>query len=52
MVSPMKLLAAYDLYVGNTDRSQVRAAVQELPVDFREVIMLREIGRYKLIIDN
>jgi RNA polymerase sigma-70 factor (ECF subfamily) len=28
--------------VSNTEREQVRAAIQELPVDFREVIVLRE----------
>jgi RNA polymerase sigma-70 factor (ECF subfamily) len=38
--------SSYDVYVGNTDRSQVRAALQELPVDFREVIVLRECEEF------
>jgi RNA polymerase sigma-70 factor, ECF subfamily len=33
---------SYDLYVSNTEREQLQAAIQELPVDFREVIVLRE----------
>jgi RNA polymerase sigma-70 factor (ECF subfamily) len=40
MAGPSK--SPYDLYVSNTERKQVRAAIQELPVDFREVIVLRE----------
>jgi RNA polymerase sigma-70 factor, ECF subfamily len=40
MVGPSK--SSYDLYVSNTEREQVRAAIQELPVDFREIIVLRE----------
>lgn len=33
---------SYDLYVSNREREQVRAAIQDLPVDFREVIVLRD----------
>lgn len=32
----------YDLYVSNMEAEQVRAAIQELPPDFREIILLRE----------
>jgi RNA polymerase sigma-70 factor, ECF subfamily len=34
--------SSYDLDVSNTEREQVRAAIQELPLHFREVIVLRE----------
>jgi RNA polymerase sigma-70 factor, ECF subfamily len=34
--------SSYDLYVSNTERKQVQAAIQELPVDFGEAIVLRE----------
>jgi RNA polymerase sigma-70 factor, ECF subfamily len=40
MAGPSK--SSHDPYVSNTEREQVRAAIQELPVDFREVIVLRE----------
>jgi len=40
MAGPSK--SSHDLYVTNTGREQVQAAIQELPVDFREVIVLRE----------
>jgi RNA polymerase sigma-70 factor (ECF subfamily) len=33
---------AHDLYVRKLEAEQVRAAIQELPADFREVILLRE----------
>lgn len=33
---------AHTLYVGNLEREQVRAAIQQLPVQFREIIILRE----------
>ena len=33
---------SYDLYVSKTEAEQVRTAIQELPVDFREIILLRE----------
>jgi RNA polymerase sigma-70 factor, ECF subfamily len=33
---------SHDLYVSNLEAEQVRAAVHELPVEFREVILLRE----------
>jgi RNA polymerase sigma-70 factor (ECF subfamily) len=33
---------SYDLYVSKVQAEQVRAAIQELPVEFREVILLRE----------
>jgi RNA polymerase sigma-70 factor (ECF subfamily) len=32
----------HDLYVRNLQRAQVRAAIQQLPVEFREIIILRE----------
>jgi RNA polymerase sigma-70 factor (ECF subfamily) len=32
----------HDLYVSKMEAEQVRAAIQELPADFREVIVLRE----------
>jgi RNA polymerase sigma-70 factor, ECF subfamily len=34
--------SSYDLYVSNTERKQVRAAIQDLPVDFGEAVVLRE----------
>jgi RNA polymerase sigma-70 factor (ECF subfamily) len=40
MVEPSK--SSYELYVGKVEREQVRAAIQKLPVAFREVIVLRE----------
>jgi RNA polymerase sigma-70 factor (ECF subfamily) len=33
---------SHDLYVSKKETEQVRAAIQELPVDFREIILLRE----------
>jgi RNA polymerase sigma-70 factor (ECF subfamily) len=33
---------AYDLYVSKLETEQVRAAIQELPIEFREIILLRE----------
>jgi RNA polymerase sigma-70 factor, ECF subfamily len=33
---------SHDLYVSKTEAEQVRAAIQELPVKFREIILLRE----------
>jgi RNA polymerase sigma-70 factor (ECF subfamily) len=33
---------SHDLYVGKMEAEQVRAAIQELPVEFREIILLRE----------
>jgi RNA polymerase sigma-70 factor (ECF subfamily) len=32
----------HDLYVRNLQREQVRTAIQQLPVEFREIIILRE----------
>jgi RNA polymerase sigma-70 factor, ECF subfamily len=32
----------YALYLSNIEREQVRSAVQQLPLEFREVILLRE----------
>jgi RNA polymerase sigma-70 factor, ECF subfamily len=32
----------HDLYVRKLQREQVRAAIQQLPLDFREIIILRE----------
>jgi RNA polymerase sigma-70 factor (ECF subfamily) len=33
---------SYDLYVSKMETEQVRAAIQGLPVEFREIILLRE----------
>jgi RNA polymerase sigma-70 factor (ECF subfamily) len=33
---------SHDLYVSKVEAEQVRAAIQELPLDFREIILLRE----------
>jgi RNA polymerase sigma-70 factor, ECF subfamily len=33
---------AYATYVSNVEREQVRQAIQQLPLEFREVILLRE----------
>lgn len=33
---------SHDLYVSKVEAEQVRAAIQELPVNFREIILLRE----------
>src|SRR5882757_3577429 len=40
IVEPSK--DSHDLYVGKLEAEQVRAAIQELPIDFREIILLRE----------
>jgi RNA polymerase sigma-70 factor, ECF subfamily len=32
----------YELYLANTERDQVRAAIEHLPLEFREMILLRE----------
>ena len=32
----------HDLYVRNLQREQVLAAIQQLPIEFREIIILRE----------
>jgi RNA polymerase sigma-70 factor (ECF subfamily) len=32
----------YAFYVGKTEQEQVREAIQQLPMNFREVILLRE----------
>ncbi len=32
----------YDVYVSKLETEQVRAAIQELPAEFREIILLRE----------
>ena len=40
IVEPSK--DAHDLYVSKMEAEQVRAAIQELPIEFREVILLRE----------
>jgi RNA polymerase sigma-70 factor (ECF subfamily) len=40
MIEPSK--DSPDLYVSKLEAEQVRAAIQELPVDFREIILLRE----------
>ena len=39
-VEPSK--SAHELYVSKVEAEQVRAAIQELPVEFREIILLRE----------
>jgi RNA polymerase sigma-70 factor (ECF subfamily) len=40
IVEPSK--DSHDLYVSKLEAEQVRAAIQELPVEFREIILLRE----------
>jgi RNA polymerase sigma-70 factor, ECF subfamily len=40
IVEPSK--DSHDLYVSKLEAEQVRAAIQGLPVDFREIILLRE----------
>jgi RNA polymerase sigma-70 factor (ECF subfamily) len=40
IVEPSK--DSHDLYVSEVEAKQVRAAIQELPVKFREIILLRE----------
>jgi len=40
IVEPSK--NSHDLYVSNLEAEQVRAAIQELPAEFREIILLRE----------
>jgi RNA polymerase sigma-70 factor (ECF subfamily) len=40
VVEPSK--DAHDLYVSKMQAEQVRAAIRELPVEFREIILLRE----------
>ena len=32
----------YALYISKVEREQVREAIQQLPVEFREIILLRE----------
>ena len=32
----------HDVYVGKVEAEKVRAAIQELPIGFREIILLRE----------
>jgi RNA polymerase sigma-70 factor (ECF subfamily) len=46
LVIPSK--SSYDLHVSNMEPEQVRTAIQELPVDFREVIVLRECEELSL----
>ena len=40
IVEPSK--NSYEIYVSGVERDQVRAAIQKLPVEFREIILLRE----------
>jgi RNA polymerase sigma-70 factor (ECF subfamily) len=40
IVEPSK--NSYEIYVSGVERDQVRAAIQQLPVEFREIILLRE----------
>lgn len=40
IVEPSK--DSYDLYVSKVEREKVRAAIEKLPVQFREIILLRE----------
>src|SRR3977135_4120537 len=40
VVEPSK--NSHDLYVSKLETEQVRAAIQELPLQFREIIVLRE----------
>jgi len=39
---PERSKDSHDLYVSKMEAEQVRAAIQELPLDFREIILLRE----------
>ena len=47
IVEPSK--NAYDLYLSKMEAEQVRAAIQELPVEFREIILLRQSSEYSRI---
>jgi RNA polymerase sigma-70 factor (ECF subfamily) len=38
----------HNLYVGKMEAGQVRAAIEELPILFREVILLREYERSRI----
>jgi RNA polymerase sigma-70 factor, ECF subfamily len=40
LVKPSK--DSYDVYVSKVETEQVRAAIQELSIEFREIILLRE----------
>ena len=40
IVEPSK--DSHDLYVSKLEAEQVRAAIEELPADFREIVLLRE----------
>jgi RNA polymerase sigma-70 factor, ECF subfamily len=40
LVNPGK--NSYEIYAGEVERRRVRAAIQELPMEFREIILLRE----------
>src|SRR6202035_5433411 len=40
IVEPSK--NSHDLYVSKLEAEQVRAAIQQLPVEFREIVILRE----------
>jgi RNA polymerase sigma-70 factor (ECF subfamily) len=33
---------SYDLYISELEKEQVQAAIQKLPIEFREIILLRE----------
>jgi RNA polymerase sigma-70 factor, ECF subfamily len=40
LVNPGK--SSYEIYAGEVERRRVRAAIQELPMESREIILLRE----------
>jgi RNA polymerase sigma-70 factor (ECF subfamily) len=42
MALPTAFQNSHDLYVSKMEAEQMRAAIQELPVEFREIILLRE----------
>jgi RNA polymerase sigma-70 factor, ECF subfamily len=44
IVEPSK--NSHDLYVSKMETEQVRAAIQELPIPFREIILLREYEEF------
>ena len=40
LVNPGK--SSYEIYAGEVEKRRVRAAIQELPMEYREIILLRE----------
>jgi RNA polymerase sigma-70 factor (ECF subfamily) len=41
-LADVSIASPHDLYVRNLQREQVRTAIQQLPIEFREIIILRE----------